>query len=465
MRRTNHNPKYTTRITNVVTDAVIINQDEWRRIKQDSVYLTAEQHADIRRRTEQSWQEAMAQIQAKRAVLISPDVTQETASRTHSILGSTEERDYAVKIAKQKADEDLDEIKHIRSQMVAAEARTVRDGQLIENAELRAAHRRREREWADELEANRREALKLYEDRETSLREQRRRGRDVISAQIKEHKINTILEAERRDREAKALREQNELVTAEDRRIEQERRRRQQAFLHDCLADEAARKERRSRERELEKDEVAMVIEVAAQRSLAEQALEQERADQRALKEREINQIRKRQQRAIDSKAIRDEEMAIKVQREKDEIARERERRELATKQRLAAECKADREIMVRTKKERLIDERTMEQAEAQLMIERNRAARLKARQEWERKVQIDANYRQELGESAQREWQAKQPDLKKKAKERQEIIDGNEAYLAKINRMREEKLEILRRRGVPEKHLVDIKANRFELR
>lgn len=47
------------------------------------------------------------------------------------------------------------------------------------------------------------------------------------------------------------------------------------------MADEAARKERRGRERELEKQEVEMVMEVAAQRSLSQAALEQERSIRR----------------------------------------------------------------------------------------------------------------------------------------------------------------------------------------
>jgi hypothetical protein len=201
-----------------------------------------------------------------------------------------------------------------------------------------------------------------------------------------------------------------------------------------------------------------MVMEVAAQRSLAEAALEQEWADQRALKERGVNQIRKNQQRAMDSKAARDEEMAIKIQREKDEMARERERRDTAKKQQMIQDCKDDRAMMIQTKRQRLVDEKTLEHAEVEYIRENNRRARKGE------EGQINTDYRTELGQSVQREWKAKQPDLVKKAKQRKEINDENDAYLAKINRMREEKLEILRRRGVPEKHLVNIKANQFQV-
>jgi hypothetical protein len=326
-------------------------------------------------------------------------------------------------------------------------------------------NREAERRWAENLERNRVEALQFYEERERSLREQRRAGRAVIATQIKERKINAIFEAERRDTKAKALAEQNAQIAEENRRIFEDHRRRQHALLHDCLADEAARKERQKRERDHQKEEVRMVMEVSAQRALAEAALEQERAATRALKEREVNQIRKKQQRAMDGRAIRDEEMAVKVQREKDEIAWAKEQREREARWQLTRDCTSDRKMMIQAKKERLAREAEEEQEEVRKVFEANRIAREKARKQYETKVQIDSNYRAELGEAADREWRARQPDLPKKAKERREIVDANDEYLARVNRLRDEKLAILRKKGVPEKYLVDIKADRFELR
>jgi hypothetical protein len=465
MRKSIHNPRYQTRISSVVTDAVIIRHDDWKRIRRGAVHLTPDEHAAIRQRQEQARQQTMSAIQTKRASQITPELSPDTANRTHFILSRTEERPTAVRIAEGKADEELDEVKFVSGQMVAAEARTIRDGQLVEHAAIHEVNREAERRWAADLERNRVEALEFYEERERFLREQRRAGRAVISTQIEEHKINAILEAERRDREAKALAEQNAKIAEEDRLIFEDRRRRQQAFLHDCLADEAARKERQKREREYEKEEVRMVMEVAAQRALAEAALEHERAATRALKEREINQIRKKQQRATDARETRDEEMAAKVQREKDDIARAKEQREREARWQLTAECTSDRKMMIRAKKERLAREAEEEQEQVRKVFEANRIAREKARRQYEAKVQLDSNYRAELGESADREWRARQPDLAKKARERTQIIDANDEYLARVNRLRDEKLAILRRKGVPEKYLVDIKADRFELR
>jgi hypothetical protein len=349
--------------------------------------------------------------------------------------------------------------------MMAAEARNERDGQLVELTQRRADQTLNERIWAEELEANRVEALQLYNDREATLREQRRAGRKVISAQIEEHKINAILEAERRDREAKALVAQNAIIAEEDRKILEARKARQAAFLHDCLAATEAQKERKRVNREFEKEECQMVIEVAAQKALAQAALEQEAADQRALKEREIATIQKNQKRAMDMREKRDELMAAKVQAEKDELARAKEQAAIEFHAKMVADCKADRAMMITRKTERLIEEAALEDAEVQKVIENNKRAREKAKRDYEHKVQLDDNYRTELGESARLEWEAKQRDQRKIAKERQQILDANAEYLARVNRIRDEKLEILRKKGIAEKHLVDIKADRFELR
>jgi hypothetical protein len=465
MRSYAHNPRYNTRLSTVVTDAVVVSHSEWKRLKRDSIHLTAEQLAEMRRSQEETRRSALSQIQTKRSTFISPCVTPETITRTHTILGQTEERDYALKIAESKADEDLDEVKHVKSQMMAAEARAGRDDQLAEHAQMREDERADERQWADRLEANRREALQLYDDRDRTLREQRRAGRRVISAQIEEHKINAILEAERRDRESKALTAQNALVAEEDRKIAEERRARQAAFLHDCLAATDAMQARKRRDREIAKEEAQMVIEVAAQKALHEAAVEQEKADQKALKEREIAQIRKNQQRALDTQAKRDEMQAAKIQAEKDELAREKERADEEHHRKMVNDCREDRAMMIEAHKTRLLEEKDIEDAEVARLLDNNKRAREKARRDYQQKVAVNDAYRRELGQSAELEWQSKQPNRQKIAQERQTILDANDAYLARVNRIRNEKLEILRKRGIPERHLVDIKADRFELR
>ncbi|OHT09740.1 Coiled-coil domain-containing protein 19, mitochondrial [Tritrichomonas foetus] len=409
--------------------------------------------------------ETISKIQTKRQSLIAPEVTQRTLLNTKTRLSQVEERDYALRIADQKANEDLDEVKHINSQMVAAEARTIRDRQLTENIEIARKKKEEEEEWARKLEANRQTALRLYDEREATLREQRIRGRAIIKAQIEEHKINAILEAERIDREMKALNAQNALIAEEDRRILMEKKKRQQDFLHDCIQANEAQKRRKLEAREREKEEAQMVIEVAAQKALAEEAREKEKAIEHALKEREIEELRKKQKRAIDTQAIRDEKAATKVQKEKEEKDRLREERDIAKKIAMIEDVKKGRAEMIDLKKTRLIEQKKIEDAEYQRVVEANRIAREKALAAYKKKLEEDAKYRGELKVDMENQLQARKIDPAKKWAEAAKQKEENDAYLARLETIRQQKLNQLRAKGVPEKYLVDIMADKWEIK
>ena len=434
-------------------------------MKKDSIHLTPEQIAENRRRQEEEKERTMANITTKRSTMFVSQRSQQDTFRTRDILTANEEREYALKVADAKADEELDEIKTINSQMKAALARTERDGQLHERVDRAARELQEKRDWDAKMEEKRQAQCRLYDERERSLQEQRRAGRAILAAQIEEHKINKILEAERKDREARALAEQNRRIAEEDRRIWLAKKKRQQDFMHDCLEANEAQRQRRIAEREREKEEAQMVIEFQAQKALREEALEQERRDRAALLEREVAAARKKQKRSQDYQAARDEAMAKKIQREKEERDREREERDQLRLIETVRQVKKDREEMIADKKLRLLEEAHREREMHRKVMEANEIAREKARKAWEAKVELDNQYRRELGEEVEREYERKRIDPMAKVREAEEMKRSNDAYLARIEALRQRKLDELRAKGVPEKYLVDIMANRFEIK
>ena len=465
MRRVYHNPKYNTRINNVAVDAVIVNRNDWRRTKKEAVHLTPEQRAEMKRREEEEKMKTMETITMKRRTVLTPEISNQTRLRTKSTLNAYEDKKYAIKIAEEKADEDIDEIKTIKSLMVAAEARTERDKQLIENEEIRKKKIEEKKWWDEKLEKNRLTAIKLYDDREKTLREQRIKGRRIIEAQIEEHKINKILEDERKDRERMAVQAQNAFIAEEDRRILMEKKKRQQDFLHDCLQANEAQRKRKIELREREKEEVEMVIEFAAQKALKEEAYEAEKAAKHALLEREWDALRRRQKRDQDYRSARDEKNALKVQKERDEQLRLREERDKKRIEDMKVIVAREREEMIRIHKQRLEEEKRKELEEHKQLLERNRIARQKAREEYEKKLAIDAEYRAGLKLDMEAEWEAKRINPQKKIEEARANKEANDQYLAKLDVLREKKLDILRKKGVPDKYLVDIQKLRWEIK
>ena len=187
--------------------------------------------------------------------------------------------------------------------------------------------------------------------------------------------------------------------------------------------------------------------------------------DRAALLEREVAAARKKQKRMEDLRGKRDEEMAKKIQREKEERDREREERDQLKLIQTVRQVKKDREEMIADKKLRLLEEARQEREMHRKVMEANEIAREKARKAWEAKVELDNQYRRELGEEVEREWERKRIDPMAKVREGEEIKRSNDAYLARIEGLRQKKLNELRAKGVPEKYLVDIMANRFEIK
>ena len=459
------NPKYNTRITHVATNAVIVPRNDWRRVKKEAVHLTPEERKQIKQREDAAKQEALQTINKTRSLKIDTETKPEVLTRNTYALKTFEERAYSLQLADQKADEDLDEVKTINSQMVAAIARTERDQQLAIHQQMKEEEKQREKSMAEMLEDNRQRAKNLYDERERSLREQRRRGRAILDLQRDEHKINSILEAERRDREAKQLAINNEMIRQEDLRIKQEAKARQQAFYHDCIALEEALKQRRAEEKRRDEELAQMTIDFAAEKALREEAREREIRSQKALKEREIQEIRAKQQRAIDTQSIRDEIAAAKLQEEKNRLDDEREQRDILKKITDAQQLKKDRFEMINTQRLAVLEQQKKDRIEYEKMMAENERKRKEAYEAYLAKCELDRQYRVELGQEVERRELARKQNPYEKQKELRKIQQEQQEYEARVERIRQKKLAELAARGVPEKYRQDIEKLSFEIK
>jgi len=461
--KANRNPKYNKRISAVETNAVLIKKGDWKRVKTESVHLTPQEQQEILKLETLEKKKQIDEIQKTREKLINQEIDSKTLNKTHQALESLEEKDYALQIAELKGDEDLDEVKKVNSLMVAARARAFRDEQLRIHQEMKQKEKDDEKRLAREQEENRVKAQTLYKDREAILKEQRIKGRKVIDIQIEEHKINAILEAERRDREQKAMLKQNEIIRQEDDRIKAEQKARKESYLKDYLNASEEIKQRKLQEKEREKEEAQMTIDFQNLKALKEEAREREIRDQKLLKEREIQEIRAKQQRAIDTQALRDEYMASRIQEEKEKSEWEAEQAEKAKQVRMRETIKKDQLEMIETKKKRILDMNQIEQAEYQKMIEAQKAKKQKALEAYNMKVEKEQQYREELAKDVEAREITKVSNPLKKFEEQKRMMTEQEAYRARVERIKARKLEQLRNEGIPEKHLTDIEHLRLD--
>ena len=127
-------------------------------------------------------------IKDKRRRLIEAERTKQETLKNLATQQEMDEREYALKVAEAKANEELDEVKAMNEEMMCARVRTIRDAQLELNKQRRKEEKEEEARMAKMLEEGRQRALQIYANRERMLLEQRKKGGAVILAQIEEKK-------------------------------------------------------------------------------------------------------------------------------------------------------------------------------------------------------------------------------------------------------------------------------------
>ena len=155
----------------------------------------------------------------------------------------------------------------------------------------------------------------------------------------------------------------------------------------------------------------------------------------------------------------------MKIQKEKEQLDKEREERDIQKKLMMTRECVRGCDEMMQAKRERLIEQKKIEDAEYQRVVEANRRAREKALADYKKKLERDAEYRDGLRQDMEIQLESRKIDPEKKRQEALKAKEENDAYLERLNAIREDKLNQLRARGVPEKYLVDIMADRFDIK
>jgi len=121
--------------------------------------------------------------------------------------------------AKQRMDEEMDDVKHMNQMMLYAQCVTIRDAQILEKQRIQDALLEEEKRVDLSMEINRVRTLKLMSEREKARAEEQRRGASVIIQQIAEREQERIRANEQRDLEAAAM-----LVRIKE--LEKKRRRR-----------------------------------------------------------------------------------------------------------------------------------------------------------------------------------------------------------------------------------------------
>merc|ERR1719214_32162 len=244
------------------------------------------------------------------------------------------QRNGVLEKAKNKLDEEMDDVKHMNQMMLYSKVVTIRDAQIQEKRYVQQEKEEEERLLDMMMEIERLKALKMYEEREKKRVTDQRRGAQVIIEQIKDRQAQRMKEEEHRDQERSFILKQIDALKEEE--VEQGKAKRFAAKrLMDEVNEANAAATKIKEERLLaERLEDQKILEYERAKEQRERERDAELEKLAAEKEAETTRLRAQQEKMQDKAAEMD---ALRAKRAMEAAEREAREKEEAEQRRLEA--------------------------------------------------------------------------------------------------------------------------------
>ena len=364
-------------------------------------------------------------------------------------------------VIKQRAqvllDEKEDEVKVMNQMMQYAQTVTIRDQQLKEAREVRRIRQLEEKKVDMQMELDRIRGVKELNERERVRRQKHRDDCKHILVQIAERKKQRERDRELKRQEQEKIKqrakelEEEEQIFLEMKRIEGKK------LLADVLEANRLALEIKKQNKLREIEEEKKIHEYLEAKAAREQAHEEEKARIAAKKERECAMLRAQQKKIADNRAAIDQLRAKRDAEATERKARERELREAAERKRRQAELMEFNRLQALARKQTLANEEAVDRAE----FERNNVhlTRELARFNADKKRRHDARIanRNQIQEQIVEREKKRRESLKRFIESGKEAVRDNEIHIKKLNRIKKEKVEELKRMGVPSKYCAEL--------
>ncbi len=114
-------------------------------------------------------------------------------------------QDALISRAKEKLDEELDDVKHMNQMMLYSKCVTIRDAQLLEKQLIQHEQMLVEQRIDMAMEQERQKAIRIYEERDIKRMAERRQGAIILKKQIQERERERIIQQELMEQERDAM--------------------------------------------------------------------------------------------------------------------------------------------------------------------------------------------------------------------------------------------------------------------
>lgn len=444
---------------NDAKNSVVVSIGELMNIKDNSIILDAAEKAARKAALEDQKAQTLKKARERkdRMIRLEDDKKKRAPQLTESELMENEQNNVLLSHAKQAMDEELDDVKHMNQMMLYAKCVTIRDAQVKEKERRRQEEIDEQARLDKAMEVERIKTLAMYAEREKLRQEEQRVGALVITQQIQEREAERTKQQELREQEAQAMIQR---IKELEVREEEERQMKVVAgrkMLEQVMEANNAQARAKLRKKQLELEEDKRIAQYIREKEAREAAAEAEVERIKAEKELEVARLRAMQEKAADRLSALDELRAKRYQEAKDRAWRKTQLAIAEKKENMKQEIAEARELQRREKAQRMTEQALQERDEYQRVLEWNR-----------KQTELDAHknivakaasfeHREEILHQirvSEEEKSVARAKFLEEGKKHQVQAEVDKRQLLKI---KQQKLELLRQAGVPEKYRAEL--------
>ncbi|CAF0738678.1 unnamed protein product [Adineta steineri] len=368
-----------------------------------------------------------------------------------------EEAEYLLKRANELRQEQEDEVKHLNELVLNAKCHAIRDAQVLEKQQIKQEMEEESKRLDMMMEIERLNAIKIQEEIELRRHQQVKEGASMILKQIGENEREKVFKEDMREQENAAMLDAMQKLQERDWEEYSKRKGVQKKLAHDLLKANRDIEEQRVLRKQQDRQTDLAVLEFQKAKAAREAAQEAEAERKRAEKEREVARLRAKQERARDLQAEKDALRAKREQERREREWRDKEKFQAFKKAQTEEEMRVARDWQIKNKEQHLAVEAARERAEFERVLKAQLTQAEKDRSEDFQRFVKRQHFANDLRAQMVRHERQKVEDRAEFFEEG--VRREEEARLRRIrlDQIKTQKLEELRRAGVPEKYCADI--------
>ena len=445
------------------TDKVVLTSSDIRRMAGPSSVLSAEQVATLRKQAEADKEQVRAAANVRKAKMMKmEEERKKQLPKTESEILNQKKDQGTLSRADFLLQEEMDEVKRMNQMVLYSKCVTIRDAQIAEKMYMMKEEEEEERRHDLQYEIERIKGLQAYEEREVKRAADRKVGAKILAQQIKEREADRQRIEELRDQEREQMLKEIERMKVEE--IERQTRKKEQGkkLLEEVVQANSAQIERKKLIKAAEAEEDRRIALYIKERDAKEQRLLEEKEAIAKEKEKEIARLRAQQEKAADKQAELDELRARRAQEAYEREWRENERRSQERAIAINKDMAEAREAQKQHKLKQLAVQAKMEEEEFYRIIAANRMKEKEDSQLAAKQMAIRKKHKEDLIAQIAAIEEKREVAKKEYRAEGDRMRREHAMEKAKLESIKQRKLDELLAAGVPAKYRAELERKRI---